>query len=59
MKAGDNYTWKGSVAVQVTRVASDGTWADIVCQNYGDTGMGTMWTKRISLPFPEDFIPVE
>lgn len=56
---GDNYVWNDSVAVQVTREAEDGSWADIACQNFGDIGMGTIWTKRMPLPFPESFVKKE
>jgi hypothetical protein len=53
MKRGDRFVAYGDHApqaryyVEVTRVARDGTWADIrVCNCY------VMWTKRQKLPLP-------
>lgn len=51
---GDNYTWRDEVAVQVTRVAKDGSWADLYCEVMGNIGGG--WAKRMPLPLPEEFI---
>lgn len=45
---GDTYEWLG-VLVTVTRVATDGTWADVSCELDGHT-----WTKRQPLPLPEE-----
>jgi hypothetical protein len=46
---GDNYDWNG-IRVLVTRVARDGTWADITA-----VSNLTVWTKRQPLPFPDSF----
>lgn len=43
---GDKLTWSG-VAVVVTRVAKDGAWADLKCDD-GEQ----QWTKRQPLPLP-------
>lgn len=56
LSRGDKLTWSG-VAVVVTRVARDGAWADLKC----DDG-AQQWTKRQRLPLPglkrvEDPIP--
>ncbi len=45
---GDTYEWLG-VTVTVTRVAGDGTWADVACELDGHT-----WTKRQPLPLPAE-----
>lgn len=56
---GDTFTWEDVVIVQVTRVAEDGTWADVACRRVGDPDcVCCTWTKRQLLPFPESFIPV-
>jgi hypothetical protein len=47
VKRGDQFRWQG-VRIIVTRVAKDGTWADIVCA-VGETH----WRKRQRLPMPE------
>ena len=39
---GDTFTWMG-VECEVQRVASDGTWADIVCRQ---PESGATWRKR-------------
>jgi hypothetical protein len=47
VRKGDRLDWDG-ISIEVTRVARDGTWADIRCQDYP-----AMWTKRQPLPMPE------
>lgn len=49
-RAGDRYIWSG-LAVRVTRVAADGSWADIRVQ----PGSRAAWGKRQPLPFPPSF----
>lgn len=46
VKRGEHYRWEG-VRIVVTRVAADGTWADIACAA-GDS----QWRKRQPLPMP-------
>ncbi len=46
VKCGEHYRWEG-VRMVVTRVAKDGTWADIACA-VGDS----QWRKRQRLPMP-------
>lgn len=49
VKRGDHFIFSnGAVQIEVTRVAKDGTWADIVCS----TG-SARWSKRQPLPMPE------
>lgn len=46
VKRGEHFRWEG-VRMVVTRVAKDGTWADIACAS-GDM----QWRKRQRLPMP-------
>jgi hypothetical protein len=46
VKRGEHYRWEG-VRMVVTRVAKDGSWADIACAS-GDG----QWRKRQPLPMP-------
>lgn len=52
VKRGEHYRWEG-VRMVVTRVAKDGTWADIACAS-GDM----QWRKRQPLPMPPGTEPV-
>jgi len=52
VKRGDRYSWSG-VAIDVIRVAKDGTWAHIRCSS--GIGPRSNWMKRQPLPFPVDF----
>lgn len=45
---GDTFEWMGA-QVEVVRVASDGTWADIICRQ---PETGALWRKRQHLPLP-------
>lgn len=47
---GDLFEWQDH-AVIVTRVAKDGTWADIRVHH----PFGATWTKRQPLPIPADW----
>lgn len=59
MKRGDRFLWNGDVAVIVTRVARDGTWADMSCRFVlGGKPWGKPWTKRHALPLPPAYRPV-
>jgi hypothetical protein len=58
MKRGDRFVAYGDhrprsrLYIEATRVARDGTWADIrVCNCF------VMWTKRVLLPLPSDTHP--
>jgi hypothetical protein len=61
MERGDKFVWHGGpgqssnpVYIEVTRVARDGSWADIWC------GIGSKsWTKRQRLPLPPGTEPKE
>ena len=53
-RRGDRYEWHG-VDIGITRVAADGTWADITVSPPSGAG----WTKRQPLPFPSDFVAVD
>ena len=53
VEKGDRLDWSG-VAVEVTRVARDGSWADVRCTHPVD---GT-WTKRQQLPLPAGTVRV-
>lgn len=51
---GERLTWRHDddpdhpVYIEVTRVARDGTWADIRCHTFADS-----WSKRQPLPLPQ------
>lgn len=53
VKTGDKFIWRHDdapdvpVYVEVTRVARDGSWADIHCHTWGG-----FWTKRQRMPLP-------
>lgn len=51
---GDRFLWRDVVIVEVRRVSVDGTWADTLCMD----GL-TIWSKRMPLPLPETFEPME
>jgi hypothetical protein len=56
VQKGDRFIWgdenhPAAVQVTITRVARDGSWADILCT----TGGATFWSKRQRLPFPATF----
>lgn len=53
VEKGDRLDWSG-IAVEVRRVARDGSWADVRCVSPVD---GT-WTKRQQLPFPAGTVRV-
>lgn len=48
-RRGDQFDWSG-IAVEVTRVAVDGSWADLICQPRD----GDPWRKRQPLPMPPE-----
>lgn len=49
VKRGDWLVWQG-IEMLVTRVSSDGAWADLRCKQLGT---GYEWRKRQRLPLPE------
>lgn len=51
---GDRFLWRDTVIVEIRRVAADGTWADALCMD----GL-SMWRRRLPLPLPETFQPME
>lgn len=51
---GQTLRWLDAVDVTVTRVATDGTWADLSCTD----GHAT-WTKRQTLPLPDSFVTTD
>ncbi len=58
LKRGDQFVWRHDdepekpVYIEVTRVARDGSWADIRCCTWA-----VAWTKRQPLPLPEGCRP--
>jgi hypothetical protein len=61
IKRGDRFVFRmpavpdQPVRIEVTRVARDGSWADIVCT----PPAGAPWRKRQQLPMPEHITRVE
>jgi hypothetical protein len=54
LKRGTRLRWNGSPnqSIEVTRVAKDGSWADIFVYDHGSHAS---WTKRQPLPLHESF----
>lgn len=53
VEKGDRLEWSG-VAIEVRRVAADGSWADVRCVPPD----GKPWTKRQKLPLPAGTVRV-
>ena len=50
---GDRYLWQGMIHIEVTRVSTEGDWADIKCWTVYEPER--TWTKRADLPFPSSY----
>jgi len=53
---GDVYLWNESVRAEITRIAKDGSWADLRCTTFLNPDS---WNKRQKIPFPASFVRVD
>ena len=51
IKAGDRYKWGSHIHIEITRVATDESWADI--RAIGPSG--NSWRKRMPLPLSDEY----
>lgn len=54
IKKGDKFIWHGQVTIEVTRVAKDEAWADVIASG----PHGNSWSKRMALPLDDKYVKV-